>query len=428
MEAGPDIDHFGAQWRTLRALHMKTLKLVTTFSMMAVTEMALARPYAALSGLGAAADSAATAGTNPAGIMRFTESSQRVELLAFFSESEWEGQLGETQLDWESDDSSEIVVPSGYMIKPINENMNFSFTILGVGFSDDLGDWPGRYFIETYDSVNISAFPSLAYRVNEKLSIAGSLSLTYSIFEQERAVANFLDPGFKDGKAELDTDGFDVGFGLSMLYEINDTTRWGLNYLSEIEPSLDGDSDYSGLGPNTQAALEKAGILGADVEVNSRTPQSLIFGLYHEFDNDHAFTVDLAWSDFSRFRLSEFYFNGETMAETEEEYQDIWATSIGYSWPIAERWMLGVAGVYASSGVEDDKRTMTFRLDDIWGVGVEAEWQWTERRNLLLGMSYMTLGDAPVNSPEIPIIGSASGKYTSRDIIMLRLGLTFGAL
>lgn len=390
--------------------------------------MAVARPYAALSGLAASADSAATAGNNPAGIMRFEESSQRVELLAFLSESTWEGQLGETQRDWESDDSTEIVVPSGYMIKPINDDFSFSFTILGYGFSDDLGDWPGRYFIETYDSVSISAFPSLAYRVNDKLSIAGSLSLVYSIFEQERAVANILDPGYADGSAELDTDGFDVGFGLSMLYEINDTTRWGINYMSEIDPELDGDSDYKGLGPNTGAVLESAGVLGADVEVKSRSPQSLLVGMYHEFENDHAFTVDVVWSDFSRFRLSEFYFDGESMAESDEVYQDIYAISGSYSWPLNSRWMLGVAGLYASSGVEDKHRTMTLRLDDLWSLGVEAEWQWTDNRNLLFGISYMTFGDAPVDSPEIPLVGSASGKFTSRDIIMLRVGLTFGAL
>ena len=29
---------------------------------------------------------------------------------------------------------------------------------------------PGRYFIKSYDSVNISAFPSLAYRINDQMT------------------------------------------------------------------------------------------------------------------------------------------------------------------------------------------------------------------------------------------------------------------
>ena len=78
--------------------------------------------------------------------------------------------------------------------------------------------------------------------------------------------------------------------------------------------------------------------------------------------------------------------------------------------------------------MEDEDRSVILRLDELWGAGVEAEWQWTENRNVLFGLSYMTLGDAPVNAAEIPALGSVQGEFTSRDIIMLRLGLTFGAL
>jgi long-chain fatty acid transport protein len=195
-----------------------------------------------------------------------------------------------------------------------------------------------------------------------------------------------------------------------------------------VDPELDGDTKYSGLGPNTEAILDQGGFLNSDVEVRSRSPQSVLAGIYHEFDNNHAVTLDVAWSDFSRFQLSEFYFDGEAIAETDTEYQDIWAVAAGYNWPLNPRWMMSVGGFYASSGVEDEDRSVILRLDELWGVGVEAEWEWTESRNVLFGLSYLTFGDAPVDAVEIPILGSTQGEFTSRDIIMLRVGLTFGAL
>lgn len=137
-----------------------------------------ARPHAGFSGLAAAADSAGTAGTNPAGITRFESSASRIDLITIFSESTWQGQLGEAGPISSSDESSTTVVPSAYWVRPLSDHFSFGFTILGVGFSDDLGDWPGRYFITEYDSLSISAFPSLAYRVNDKLSVAGSLAVT----------------------------------------------------------------------------------------------------------------------------------------------------------------------------------------------------------------------------------------------------------
>ena len=397
---------------------------MTLFISLAVS----ARPHAGLSGLGAAADSALTAGTNPAGISRFREKATHVELLAFFSESTWEGRVGGNGPEFRSTNSSEIVVPSGYMVRPINDRYSFGFTILGSGFSDDLGDWPGKYFIQSYDSIYISAFPSLAYRVNDKLSIAGSLAITYSIFDQEKAVANIFDPSYGDGTATLETDGFDAGFGLSMLYQVSDQTRWGLMYQSGSEPTLEGKVKYRGLGPNTEAVLREAGFIGADVEVKSKSPQSVLGGIYHEFNNGHALTADLVWADFSEFQLSEFYFDGEGLVDNEGNYEDIWAISVGYTWPVSSRWMLGVAGMYVDDMIEDDERTVTLRLDSLWSIDAAAEWRWREDRTVQMGFSYMEIGDAPVVTPAIPIVGPSQGKFTRREVIMLRFGLSFGGL
>jgi len=234
--------------------------------------------------------------------------------------------------------------------------------------------------------------------------------------------------GLADGSAKLETDGLDAGFGLSLLYEVSDRTRWGLNYLSETEPTLEGEVKFQGLGPNTQQKLADAGLFGADVEVKSVTPQTLLAGVYHEFPNRHALTVDVAWVDFSEFQLSEFYIDGERLQYNEGEYEDIWAISAGYSWPVNDRWMLSVAGLYVDDMVDDDQRTATLRLDSMWSLGVAAEWRWTEDRTVQIGLSYITLDDAPVTLPEIPGIGSISGKFNSRDTLFLRIGLSFGAL
>ena len=159
-----------------------------------VSGVVLARPYPGLSGLAATADSASTASTNPAGIIRFNERVSEVELIVLASDSTWRSQIGDSDRENTHSDSTTIV-PTAYFVQPINDDYSFSFTVLGVGFSDDLGDWPGRFFVESYDSVYINAFPSIAYRVNDKLSIAGSLVLSYTRFEQERVIANIFDPG-----------------------------------------------------------------------------------------------------------------------------------------------------------------------------------------------------------------------------------------
>ena len=55
----------------------------------------------------------------------------------------------------------------------------------------------------------------------------------------------------------------------------------------------------------TEALLDAAGLLNASIDVTSSQPQSVIAGMYHEFDDAGAVTLDAVWSDFSNFELAE---------------------------------------------------------------------------------------------------------------------------
>jgi len=390
--------------------------------------VAHARPYPLGTGMAASADSAQTASSNPAGISRFPRRAVDADVLWLTSESEWESEFSGTGTRSNSNNSSDTVVPRFAIIQPINDRFSTSFTFLGTGFSDDLGDWPGRYFIESYDSVFISAFPSLAYRVDDRWSVAASAAVTYSSFEQRRAVRNIFDPGFGDGRSKLEADSVEVGFGLSMLYQSSERTRWGLTYRSEINPSRDADNELSGLGPNTERAMQRLGLLDADLTIGSTSPESMLAGVYHEFADSAAVTADVAWINFSDFRLSEFYFNGQSFARSNPRYNDIYALSTSYSWPVSRGWMLGVGGLVTNQMIDDDERTMTLRLDALWSLGLAAEWRWTDSRSVKVSVSYVGMDDAPVSTPSIPGFGSLEGKFTSRDTLLFQVGMSWNSL
>ena len=387
-----------------------------------------ARPYPLGTGMAAPADSAQTASSNPAGIARFAQRAVDADVLWFTSESEWESEFSGTGSRFDTKSSGDTVVPRFAIVQPIDDRFTASFTFLGTGFSDDLGDWPGRYFIASYDSVFVSAFPSLAYRADNRWSVAASAAITYSSFEQERAVRNLFDPGFGDGRSRLEADSVEVGFGLSMLYQSSERTRWGLAYRSEINPRRNADNELSGLGPNTEAVMQRLGILDADLTIESTSPETMVAGFYHEFANQAAVTADLAWINFSNFRLSEFYFNGQAFASSGTAYDDIYAVSASYSWPVTRRWMLGVGGLVTNQMIDDDERTMTLRLDALWSLGLAAEWRWTDSRSVRMSMSYVGMGDAPVSTPSIPGFGSLQGKFTSRDTLLFQVGLSWNSL
>lgn len=401
----------------------------TLLALLAASPLLAARPYPFMTGMAASADSAQTAGTNPAGITRLKGRAYDGEIMWFSSESEWESAFTEEDIQYNSRDSGDTVVPRIAFVQPINDDFTFSFTFLGAAFSDDFGDdWPGRYLITEYESIYASAFPSIAYRVNDNWSVAASISITYASFEQERAIRNIADPGYGDGHSTLEADSTEFGFGLSALYELSDRTRFGLAYQSDIEPSRDADTSYKNLGPRTRELMDQLGIFGADITLESAIPQSVLVGLYHEFENDHALTVDLTWLDFSEFVLSEYYFDGEALAESQLDYKDIYGAAVSYTFPVSNRWSLGVGGAVTNEMVDDDDRTMTLRMDAVWTLGLAAQYQWTEERTVRAALTYIGMGDAPVETGEIPGLGSLQGKFKSRDTWLFQIGTSFGGL
>ena len=138
-------------------------------------------------------------------------------------------------------------------------------------------------------------------------------------------------------------------------------------------------------------------------------------------------TVDVVWADFSNFELSEIYVDGDSIAENEANYEDIWAVSASYSWPVSERLMLGVSGLYVDDMIKDDERTLTLRLDSMWSVGVGLEWLWKPERKVSATLSYIRMGDGPNTTPGLPGLGALSGEYTSRDTLLVEIGMSLGS-
>jgi long-chain fatty acid transport protein len=383
-------------------------------------------PFPAFSGVSASADDARVAGTNPAAMTTFDESLQRVDLYGFHSDSTWEGRLGEDGPTRLTEDQSTTFVPQAAFVVPFRERWWFGFTVLGNGLSEDYeDDWIGRYYLQAYDLLTVSAFPSLATRLSERWSIAVSLPISYTQYDQRKAVPN-LEPDLGDGSLVIETDAVAVGFGLSLLYEVSAQTRVGFNYRSAIEPSLSGTAEFSGLGPLTEQVLEEAGLLGARIDVTSRQPQGVTFGVYHDFNNGHALSADLAWAETSDFVLAEVFVNGDVIVENQQEYEDVIALSGSYSWPVADRWRVGLGGFWVSEMIDDANRTMTLRLDDMWSFGAGLEWRWKPGRTVNFTLNYLEIGDSPVQTPELPGIGSVTGRYTERGTLYLQAALSFG--
>ena len=142
-------------------------------------------------------------------------------------------------------------------------------TITGAVLDYD-DDWTGGYLNTEVTLLTMTFYPSVAYRVNDWLSLGGGPQIMYADLEMK---AKAPTPN-GTGKVKIDGDDVAFGFSLGALFEVSERTRFGLVYQSEIEPEFDGDVKIS--GPGTKKA-------GTDTKIT--LAQFVRVSGYHELND-----------------------------------------------------------------------------------------------------------------------------------------------
>ncbi|MGE5517217.1 MAG: OmpP1/FadL family transporter [Bacteroidota bacterium] len=225
--------------------------------------------------------------------------------------------------------------------------------------SDYEEDWVGRYHALGSSITNINVSPSVAYRVNQNLSVGAGLQVDYAKVSLSQAL-NMSALGLgADGKAVVEGD--DIGFGgdVGVLYEFTPTTRVGLNYRSQIKHTLEGDAKFQ-LTPTQKAILtgagQKVGDTGASADLT--TPDTVSFGVYHEISPQWAVMSDVQWTNWSTFKeVRVKYDSGRADSVTDESWNDTWFFSLGATYTMDERNKFHFGVAYDQTPVNTEHRT-----------------------------------------------------------------------
>lgn len=374
----------------------------------------------ALTGIVATANSAFTAADNPGGLTRLQHPEWAGQVTVFNAESSDETSVGSASRSTEG--NSTLAVPALYYARPWTDRLAFGISLtVPAGIGSNPGDATiGRYLLERWSLGYASLAPAAGYRANEHLSLGIVLNLNYAVYDYETAVFNGR--GQPDGTMKLNAGDFGFGYRLGALYELTPATRLGLVYRSATTSHFSSTPELSGLSSSREAVVDALGLRNRRVSLESRFPQAVLAGAYHEFPGASV-TLDLAWVNFSQFGLSQATLGNTSISISNAKYQDIWAGTLGLHWPLNDKWTLRFGVAYASSGLTEENRTLALRLDRIWGAGSGAAFQWTDGRIVALDLTYYNLGDAPSNVT-VPGVGTVlSARYSSNYAIGLRLSL-----
>jgi long-chain fatty acid transport protein len=347
----------------------------------------------------AVADSAMTSVMSPAGMTRLDESQLVTQLIYAQSYAEFEVDENRTTTGGGNPrDADPAVIPSVYYVRPFGEDWRLGLSVnVPSGFGAGNGpNWAGRYYSDQFDLVFVSANATVAYPVTDKLSLGWGFSVIYSSSDSNTQVNN-PGPTDVDAKLEMEAEGAAVGYIASAMYEWSERTRFAINWHSETEPDEDVEVDLkrSTLPPEIVDAINRQ---GDNIDAKIRTPQIVQLGAYHAFDNGWSASLDAMWVEFSRFGLTEVSVDGEDLHAADSAFNDFWVVTAGLAFPLTSRMEGRIGALYMEQPVDDEDRTFSFALDEVYGVGAGIHYTRGNGHSYDLNLSVFDTGDAPVDA------------------------------
>jgi long-chain fatty acid transport protein len=378
----------------------------------------------ASAGYAARAEDASTLFKNPAGMSRFDFNQLQVGAQALYGDLGFvpdpnttvSGNNGGNPIGW---------FPGGAIFYVHNISPKWAagagaFSYFGLGQQYDQG-WVGRYYMQEALLLGLTLMPSVSYKANDWLSLGAGLNAMYGKLDQKVAVNNVL-PTLEDGLLELDSDTWGFGADLGVLVEPNETTRYGLTYVSQVSLDFKATPKFSGLGSGLSAILGGLGLLDTELDLGMKVPHYVMASGYGELGEDWAIMGNLGWQNWKEFGKVEISVSDSTSGSgltTDLMLKDTWHAAAGARFKASDDWRVTAGVAYDSTPVEDENRTLSFALGEAYRFGAGVLWQVSVPVQLGFAYELAWTGDLPVDQRRGPLAGRVSGVYKSTAIHFL---------
>lgn len=351
-------------------------------------EFGTAEPGVAAAGYAARAQDASTAFTNPAGMTKLDGTQAMVGGQLMWLNTQFSVDAA-TSPGLGGGDGGRVFGSSGYvpgggafLTYRVSPDLALGFAVAGNFGSmlDYEDDWVGRYRVQDADLVGVSVMPSIAYRVNDKLSLGAGINGMYGLFDQKVAINNAV-PSLSDGRLEIDDSTWGWGGNVGVLYEPTPGTRFGLTYTSAIDLDFSGRAKFSGIGPVLNALLQSRGLLDARVDVGAKVPQQVMGSVYTEISDRWALMGNVGWQDWSEFGEVEIGIdNTQNPASLTNplSFDDTWHVAVGAQYRLNDQWRLNTGLAYDSGFQDGNDVSPLFPVNSAWRLGAGGERQSSE--------------------------------------------------
>jgi len=380
----------------------------------------------ASSGWSALAADASTAFTNPAGMTRLDRSQLLAGAQPLIVDAEFDPNSATMAPGGGGDGGNAgSVQPSlgGFYVHHLSERWRLGVSMtsyfgLGLNYNND---WVGRYFVQDGEFITVVAGPSGAYRVNDWLSVGGSVGTVYARFKGQSAIRN-LEPMAGDGRLKYEDGAFGVLGTVGLLFEPLERLRFGVTYYSPVDLDFKDQPDVNGVGPGVQALIDASGASGHNLKLKFELPQWVMVSGVYEVSEHFTILANANWQDWSQFGYIDVNIDSVISRNINANYKDTFQLAIGAQYRVAKPWLLMAGFAYDSSPVNNSSRSVSLPLDEQFRYALGVQYDW--KTNITLGLAYEFIyaGQAKIRQSR-QLAGTLSGDYSPNYIQVVNVNL-----
>jgi len=212
------------------------------------------------------------------------------------------------------------------------------------------------------------------------------------------------------------------------MYEIDEGTRVGLTWNSQIDLDFKASPKFSGLSPAVANALNNVGLLNSTLKIGLKVPQQAMASVFTQIDPQWAILGSVGWQEWSKFGRVNIGIEdtrNPVSLTTKIPFKDTWHLAAGAQHRLSEPWLLNF-GVAYDSGFQPNGSTVSplMPLNSAWRFGVGGEQQMSKTAVWGLAAEYIYGGtlktDLQTTAPvAVGGRGNLIGSYENTGTIVL---------
>lgn len=295
-------------------------------------------------------------------------------------------------------------VPVGAGAMPITDDNSVWLGLhVGAPFglsSEYAAGWFGRYDSTKTDLKTVNFAPSLAYKVNDRLSLGLSADIQRVDVELGSAVPDVALAGMGlpvgtpydgvgDGEYRVKGDDWSYGATLGLTFKPIDTLTLGASYRTAMHHDLQGDASMT---------LPTGTVVRGSGSAELNLPDIANAGAHYQLTPHWAVMGGVTWFNWSKFNaITIISDNAALSTHRAQNYKDTFAVNIGVEHELSRDWLVRSGVQYDQTPTQDGFRSSRTPDGDRLWLSAGASYQWTESVTLDIGYTYVHVESGDIN-------------------------------